>query len=101
MVLADIYVLIGLGLLIWYIWSIRELAEIARKLCQRYCDKNELQLISIARQKSRLAFSKRRGVYLDITYQFEFSGDGTSAYCGTLTMHGKTCIDISLPPYKV
>ncbi|QBY03233.1 DUF3301 domain-containing protein [Thalassotalea sp. HSM 43] len=101
MVLSDIYLLLGLFLLVWYIWFSREIAEIARNKCQQYCEQHGLQFISIARTKTRIRFSKRQGLYIHAEYLFEFSGDGESAYAGTLIMHSKKVAAFDLPPYKV
>ncbi|WP_371189113.1 DUF3301 domain-containing protein [Thalassotalea maritima] len=101
MVLSDIYLLLAIALVVGYTFYIRDIAERARTVCQQYCKQHRLQYISIARQATRIACNKRRGIFIRCEFVFEFSGDGESAYQGTLIMNNKSVKDFILPPYKI
>ena len=96
---------VWLGILLfcigWHFMYQRKMAESARRYIVNYCEKNQLQFISIAKLKTRLGFSKREGLLWKNDYHFEFSGDGESRYEGTLTMHGVRVYNIDMPVYRV
>jgi uncharacterized protein DUF3301 len=98
---ADIYLLLGIFLLVWYFIYLRKIAEAARKQATFYCKKEGLQYIAIARRSSRLRFNKRLGIFWLSIFDVEFSGDGESSYQGAMTLHGLKLIDVELPAYRV
>lgn len=98
--MVDIYILLGVCIIIWYFYFLRKVAERARALTEQYCEQNGIQFIAIARSKTSLGASKRLGIYLRSTFEFEFSGDGESSYTGTLTMNGVKPNNFDTPPYK-
>ncbi|QDP01669.1 DUF3301 domain-containing protein [Thalassotalea sp. PS06] len=99
--MTEIYVgLIGF-LIIWYLFFLRKVAETARQYAKRHCSQQGLQFISIARTSSSWALNKRQGLHLVSLFEFEFSGDTTSSYTGTLQMRGNRLEKVELPPYSI
>ena len=98
--LFDILLLCIIAVMMFQFWRIRAIAEHAKFYLSRYCEKNQLQLISVARQKTRLGFHRGK---LDwhTQFQFEFSGNGEDSYQGTLFMTGLSIVDTQLPAYRV
>jgi hypothetical protein len=66
----------------------------------QYCNKHNLQYISLARTGSKFTAYKGK-LDWQLRYQMEFSSDGESGYLGTLTCHGKEVINIDLPAYRI
>lgn len=101
MSLVDIWVGLGLFIIGWHFYHQRKIAELARDHAAKYCEQNNLQFISIAKIKARLKSQPHRGLIWCNEYQFEFSGDGESAYQGHLTMHGTRLESVDLPVYRI
>ncbi|GAA5136595.1 DUF3301 domain-containing protein [Thalassotalea piscium] len=98
--MENIYLLLIVCLIFWYFIYLRKVAETARFHAQKYCEKEDLQFIAIARISNRLNFTKRSGLYWVTKFEFEFSGDGVSQYQGVITLDGYKLRDIFLPPYR-
>ena len=98
--LADIVVLLIVAVVAFQFWRIRAIAEQAKAYLQVYCQRQQLQLISVARHKTRLGFNRGK---LDwhTEFHFEFSGNGEDSYQGTLIMSGLSVLDTQLPAYRV
>ncbi|PJG60544.1 DUF3301 domain-containing protein [Aeromonas cavernicola] len=79
-------------------WQARRQAELASHYMQRYCQRYDLQLLSLARSRQELA---RHPLRLLTHYQFEFSSDGESHYQGTLKMQGLHVVAVELPPHRM
>ena len=45
--LFDLVLLIAIGLVMFQFWRIRAISEAARQYLEHYCEKNQLQLISV------------------------------------------------------
>jgi hypothetical protein len=98
--LYDLILLMMIAMFAVQFWRFRGIAESAQKYLQDYCDKKELQLLSVARNKTRL------GVYrgkLDwqSEFIFEFSGNGEDSYQGQIKMSGLRVLETWLPAYKI
>lgn len=87
-------------LIVVQFWRLRGIAEYMVEYANQYCNKHNLQYISLARTGSKFTAYKGK---LDwhLNYQMEFSSDGESGYVGTLTCHGKQVINIDLPAYRI
>ena len=98
--LLDILLLCVISVIIFQFWRIRAISERAQNYLHQYCEKHHLQLISVARQKTRLGFHRGK---LDwhTQFQFEFSGNGEDSYQGVLSMTGLTVVDTQLPAYRI
>ena len=98
--LGDIVLLLIVAVIVFQFWRIRAIAEQAKAYLQVYCQRQQLQLISIARRKTRLTFHRGK---LDwrTEFSFEFSGNGEDSYQGTLVMSGLSVLDTQLPAYRV
>lgn len=99
--MTNIYLLLGVALIFWYFIYLRKVAEVARVHAQKYCKKEKLQFISIARMSSKLKFNKKYGIYWLSQFDFEFSGDGESQYQGQLSLAGYKLEGMILPAYRV
>jgi len=99
--MENIYYLLFFALFCWYFAFLRKVAEFGRQHVQKYCEKENLQYLSIARLSSRLRFSKRLGLYWLSQFEFEFSGDGESKYVGTAYLENYKLEQIVLPAFRV
>ncbi|QCZ94330.1 DUF3301 domain-containing protein [Salinimonas iocasae] len=81
-------------------WRIRSISEQAYLQIGRYCETHHLQLLSVARKRTRLSFKYGKIDWLS-SFAFEFSGNGEDRYTGHVDMIGKHVIRTQLPPYKV
>ncbi|WP_448564433.1 DUF3301 domain-containing protein [Thalassotalea ganghwensis] len=99
--MENIYILLLFFLVFWYFVFIRKVAEKARYYAKQYCDKEDLQFITIARRSSRLSFNKRQGLNWLSVFEFEFSGDGVSQYQGVLSMRTYKLEGIDIPAYRI
>lgn len=94
--LVLLFVVIFIG---WMFWLRRGMAEAAKKHVERYCDANELQVISVSRKSLKLAMvSGRPGWHAQ--FQFEFSGNHEDRYQGTLFMQNHFAVKVEVPPYR-
>lgn len=98
--LFDVIILLFVVVVIFQFWRIRAIAEHAKSYLHRYCEKNHLQLISVARKKSRLTFYRGKLDWKS-EFIFEFSGNGEDSNQGTLHMMGLSITDTLLPAYRV
>lgn len=99
--MENIYYLIFAALLFWYFAYLRRVSEYARSHANKYCKKENLQFLSIARLSSKPRFSKKLGPYWESHFDFEFSGDGTSKYHGNMKLKGYKLDNIDTPAYRV
>lgn len=99
--MAEIYLLLGAFLVCWYFLFLRNLAETARRHAQLYCKNEGLQFIAIARESTRLTFNKAHGLYWQSVFNFEFSGDGESAYSGKISLKNLRKQSIDVPAYRI
>lgn len=99
--MENIYLLLFICLICWYFFYLRKVSEVALQHVNRYCEKEQLQFIAIARRSSRFKFNKKEGFYLFTLFDFEFSGDGESSYEGSLSMKALKLYRVELPAYRV
>jgi|TARA_R110000744_G_scaffold155100_1_gene270301 hypothetical protein len=98
--LFDLTLFLVILVVVFQFWRMRAITEKANQYLAQYCDKHGLQLISNARQKTRLG-SYRGKLDWQSCFVFEFSGNGENSYQGTLTMAGKHILNVDTPAYRV
>ena len=98
--LFDLILLIGIFLLAAMFWRFRAISEAVKSQLDAYCDRQQLQLISVARVKIRLGSYKGK---LDFhsEFVFEFSGNGEESCQGQVKMMGLKIQNIDTPAYRV
>lgn len=98
--LFDVVLLIALGLICLQFWHIRAMTEMANRYAAQYCKKHSLQLITVARESTKIALYKQRLAWR-CRYRFEFSANREALNSGTFDLHGKTIIAIDVPAYPI
>jgi hypothetical protein len=98
--LLDIVLLAVIGFIAWQFWQLRGISEYAKQQVQAYCQKQQLQFISLAREKTRLGFTHGK-LGWHCQFVFEFSSTGEESYQGKMTMAGLHITTIDLPPYRI
>ena len=98
--LFDIFLLMLIIVVGIQFWRIRAISEHAKRYLTRYCEQHGLQLISIARSKTRLSIHNGRLDWYN-EFDFEFSSTGEESYQGLLTMSGLAVINTELPAYRI
>ena len=98
--LYDLILLISIFLLAAMFWRIRAVSEAIRIHLDTYCERQQLQLISVARVKTRLGSYKGK---LDFhsEFVFEFSGNGEDTCQGQVKVIGLKVQNIETPAYRV
>lgn len=99
--MLNIYLFLGLCLIIWYFIHIRKISETAIMQAKKYCQHKELQYLSLSRKYSRLSFSKAKGLYWKSAFVIEFSGDGESSNNATMIINNLKLESIDIPVYRV
>lgn len=98
--LIDILILLFIIVVVVQFWRIRAISEQAKVHLTNYCDKNDIQFISIARTKTRIGIQRGK-LDWNIEFIFEFSGNGEDRDQGTLYMSGLRLVNIELPAYRI
>jgi hypothetical protein len=98
--LSDLILLIGIFLLAAMFWRFRAISEAVKLQLDAYCERQQLQLISVARVKIRIGSCKGK---LDFhsEFVFEFSGNGEESCQGQVKVMGLKIQNIDTPAYKV
>ena len=99
--MENIYYLLIVCLILWYFVYLRRVSEYALIHVNTYCNKENLQFISLARKSSRFKFNKALGPHWISIFEFEFSGDRESSYTGEIKLKGYKLDEVNLPPYKI
>jgi hypothetical protein len=81
-------------------WRLRGISEYTIEYAQRYCKKEGLQFISLARINTRLSVYRGKPDWL-IDYQLEFSSDGETQYVGSIQTHAKHVLRVELPVFRM
>jgi len=98
--LYDLILLIGIFLLAAMFWRIRAISEAVKTQLDAYCERQQLQLISVARVKTRLGSYKGK-LDFHIDFVFEFSGNGEDSCQGQVKTIGLKVQNIDTPAYRV
>lgn len=98
--LFDLIILLIIVLLAAMFWRFRGISEAVKIQLETYCERQQLQLISVARTKTRLA-SHRGKLDFHSDFVFEFSGNGEDSNQGQVKMIGLRVKTIDTPAYRV
>jgi len=98
--LFDLIVLLALTLIGLQFWQIRAMTEMAHRYATQYCKKHHLQLITVARESTKIRVFKQRLAW-QCRYRFEFSANREALNSGTFDLHGKTVIAVDVPAYPI
>lgn len=98
--LTDILFTLFLVVIFAQFWRIRAISESANRYVAQYCEKQGLQLISVARNQTRVGLIRGKPDW-KTRFVFEFSGNGEDSYQGVLEMEGQRAVSTVVPPYKV
>lgn len=98
--LGDIVFILVLVVIFAQFWRMRAITEAANGFVNHYCKKHDLQLISVARFKTRLGFVSGKPDW-KTDFAFEFSGNGEDKYQGVVSMAGLRVVSADIPPYRV
>ncbi|WP_017445504.1 DUF3301 domain-containing protein [Gayadomonas joobiniege] len=99
--LTDLIVLISIALVIFQFWQLRRQSEAALAYAKDYCERNNIQFISVARQKTRMVFFKKQLLEWHSKFQFEFSGNGEDSNFGELVLIDQRLINVTTEVYKM
>lgn len=99
--LIDIIVLIVISLVIFQFWQLRRQSEVALAYAKDYCERNNIQFISVARDHTRLVFFKRKLLEWHAKFQFEFSGNGEDSNYGELVLIDLRLVNVTTEVYKM
>ena len=98
--LYDLIMLLFVVAIALLFWRFRAIAEIANNHLTEYCERQNLQLLSVARCSTKVS-SYRGKLDLHSEFAFEFSGTGEDSYKGILTMAGLKILDLYTPAYRI
>lgn len=98
--LASLVLLLLIIVIAIQFWRLRTIAEYMIDYANQYCDKHNLQYISLARTKSRFTGYKGK-LDWQLRYELAFTSDGQNEYKGDITCHGKHIIRLDMPAYRV
>ena len=100
MTLLELVVWMVIGFTGYQFWRIRAISEQTNTYLKQYCDKHGLQLLSVARAKTRFSFKYGKPDWHSL-FNFEFSSNGEDRYTGEVELIGVKVVRTELPPYKV
>lgn len=98
--LADVLLLVIIAAGGALFWRIRMISEAANRYLAQYCNTQQLQLISIARRRTRPMLYRGKLDWRS-EFDFEFSSTGQDCYTGSLTMNGLTVVTTETPPHRI
>ncbi len=98
--LGSVVILLIVVIIVVQFWRLRAIAEYMVQFANQYCNRHQLQYISLARTGTKFTVHKGR-LDWQLKYELAFSSDGETEYTGELVAHGKHVIDVDLPAYKV
>lgn len=94
----DLLFILGTVIFATSIWRLRQQSELAKSIIESHCKKLELQILSVARSQFNYKLGKN---FLQASFVFEFSSDGTNSYQGIMKLNGLTKPQFELPPYRI
>lgn len=99
--LIDLIVLIFIGLFIYQFWQLRKQSESALAYSQDYCERNNIQFVSVARKKTKIRIFQKKMFEWHSEFEFEFSGNGEDSNKGCLSLIDQRLVDITTEAYRV
>ena len=100
MTLYDVVIFLILLLSAIQFWHVRGITERANVYLKQFCEQRNLQLISVARQRTRIAMHRGKPDWHTF-FEFEFSGNGADKYSGQLEMKGRSIVNAEMPAYRI
>lgn len=100
MTLGNLTLMLTLVLVGMIFWRIRAISEYVNRYAAHYCDKNGLQLLSVARKTLKVAWKTGK---LDwyTEFSFEFSSTREDRYTGVIKLKGMHVLETITPPYRI
>ena len=98
--LIDILILLALTVIAIQFWRIRGITEFVNRYLVQYCHKQNVQLLTVARLKTKLTFVAGKPDWHTF-FSFEFSSDGTNKYSGIIELKGMRIVATEMPPYTI
>ncbi len=97
----EILILLLLFFIAWFIWSGIRSKEIACKIGEIQCQKNNVQFLdqTVERRKLSLSRDSRKNPCWFRSYHFEFATNGEHRYEGNIEMYGHQIKSITMDPY--
>ncbi|WP_261815779.1 DUF3301 domain-containing protein [Vibrio gallicus] len=92
--------ILGLAIILALFWQHRKQTEVARMAIERYCNKMELQVVSISSGAHKLRDHQGRW-YRHTEFAFEFSALGDDCYQGRLIMQGMRIMDVQTQAHRM
>lgn len=80
--LTAVWMLMIIVMICWGFWQVRKVAETARRAAEQYCQKNALQLLSVAMSSIKCRFEN--GLKFVATFELNYSPDGLRAKKGEI-----------------
>lgn len=99
--MASLWTFILIGVVIYFFWLNRKIAEAANVHAKRQSEQLQVQLMSVACSKRRFGILKNGKPGIKSEFIFEFSSDGESAYQGVLIMEDEKLKSVVVPPHKI
>ncbi|MEP0356598.1 MAG: DUF3301 domain-containing protein [Paraglaciecola sp.] len=96
----DLIILVIILCLFAMFWRFRAISEQVKVSLEQYCDKHNIQLISVARTNTRIS-SYRGKLDFHTEFSFDFSGNGEDSYQGKVFMIGLHTLKVDTPAYKI
>ena len=100
MTLLELTLWLAIGFISYQFWRIRGISESTNTYLKQYCEKHQLQLLSVARAQTRLSFKFGKPDWNSV-FMFEFSSNGEDRYSGEVELVGKRVIRTEVPPHRV
>ncbi|APE05109.1 MULTISPECIES: DUF3301 domain-containing protein [Alteromonas] len=100
MTLLELVLWLSIAFVSYQFWRIREISEKTNTYLRQYCDKHQLQLLSVARVKTRISLKYGKPDWNSV-FMFEFSSNGEDRYSGEVELVGSRIMRTDLPPHRV
>jgi len=100
MTLLELVLWLSIGFTGYQFWRIRGMSEKSNDYLKHYCETHGLQLLSVARSRTRFSFKYGKPDWHS-TFVFEFSSNGEDRYSGEVELVGLRIVRTDVPPHRV
>jgi hypothetical protein len=99
--MTQLLVILGLTLVVAYLWSAVRAKEIAIKVGANKCAQEGVQFLdeTVEQRKVRFTLDPKKNPAWYREYNFEFATTGEFRYAGKIVMYGQRVYSISMDPY--
>ncbi len=101
MQLINILVLIAIFLFAFQFWQLRRQTETAHAYAKDYCERNNLQFISLARKKTQIRLFRKKLLEWRSEFEIEFSGNGEDSSTGSMILEDMRLVGITTQAYPI